>query len=85
VKKVEGTGSVWNSNSYHWEEKSVAKWSEETLRKIFTEFKVVHEGATFEIKEVKELKGESSLSIRRQRKIVTFDYSAHLLWKCEIE
>ena len=28
VKKVEGTGSVWNSNSYHWEEKSVAKWSD---------------------------------------------------------
>lgn len=85
MKKVEGTGSVWNSNSYHWEEKSVSKWSDETLRQIFTEFKVVNEGATFYITEVKELKGESSLSIRKQRKIVTFEYNAHLLWKCEIE
>ena len=25
--KIEGTGSVWNSNSYHWEEKNVTKWA----------------------------------------------------------
>lgn len=29
VKKIEGTGSVWNTNSYHWEEKSVNKWAED--------------------------------------------------------
>ena len=32
VNKVEGTGSVWNNNSYHWEQKSVDKWSEDTLK-----------------------------------------------------
>ena len=31
-------GSVWNSNSYHWVEKSVSKWAEETLKGIFTRF-----------------------------------------------
>lgn len=30
--KIEGKGSVWNNNSYHWEEKSVNKWSEDTLK-----------------------------------------------------
>jgi activator of HSP90 ATPase len=38
VKKVEGTGSVWNTNSYHWEEKSVNKWAEETLKSVLSNF-----------------------------------------------
>ena len=27
TKVVEGSGSVWNNNSYHWEQKSVETWS----------------------------------------------------------
>ena len=35
----QGKGSVWNNNSYHWEQKSVDKWSEETLKKVINDFK----------------------------------------------
>jgi len=84
AKVVEGTGSVWNNNSYHWEEKSVAGWSKETLEKICSLFYFKFEKATFKITEVKELKGESSVSIRKQKKIVTYDYSAKLAWKCDM-
>lgn len=61
----EGTGSVWNNNSYHWEQKSVDKWSEDTLKKVLSLFYFKHENATFRITEVKDLKGESSVSIRK--------------------
>ena len=81
---VQGTGSVWNNNSYHWEEKSVAGWSKETLEKIFSLFYFKYEHATLKVTEVKELKGESSVSIRKQKKIVTYDYSAKLAWKCDL-
>ena len=63
--KVEGQGSVWNNNSYHWEEKSVAKWSEDTLRSALSLFYFKFNNATLTIKEVKELRGESSVSIRK--------------------
>ena len=62
---VQGQGSVWNNNSYHWEQKSVDKWSEETLKKVLSLFQFKYEKATLRITEVKDLKGESSVSIRK--------------------
>ena len=40
--------------------------------------------ATHRIKEVKDLKGESSVSIRKSKKIVTYDYSTKLVWECSM-
>lgn len=79
-----GSGSVWNSGSYHWEQKSVDKWSEDTLKKVFSLFYFKHENATFKITEVKDLKGESSISVRKSKKIVTYDYQVKLIWKCDM-
>lgn len=84
VNKVEGTGSVWNNNSYHWEQKSVEKWAEDTLKTILGTFYFKYEKATLKITEVKELKGESSVSIRKSKKIVTYDYNVKLLWKVDM-
>ena len=63
--KVEGQGSVWNNNSYHWEQKSVDKWAEDTLKTVLGTFYYKFENATLKITEVKEIKGESSVSIRK--------------------
>lgn len=84
VNKVEGTGSVWNNNSYHWEQKSVDKWAEGTLKSVLALFQFKFEKATLRVSEVKDLKGESSVSIRKSKKIVTYDYNAKLLWKCDM-
>jgi activator of HSP90 ATPase len=81
---IEASGSVWNNNSYHWEQKSVEKWSEDTLKSVLSLFYFKHENATLKITEVKELKGESSVSIRKSKKIVTYDYTIKLLWKCDM-
>ena len=43
-----------------------------------------HERATLKITEVKEIKGESSVSIRKQKKIITYDYKIKLLWKVDM-
>ena len=43
-----------------------------------------YEKATLTITEVKDLKGESSVSIRKSKKIVTYDYNVKLLWKCDM-
>jgi activator of HSP90 ATPase len=43
-----------------------------------------YEAATLKITEVKEIKGESSVSIRKSKKIVTYDYNIKLLWKVEM-
>lgn len=84
VNKETGQGSVWNNNSYHWEEKSVAKWSEETLKKTLSLFYYKQDRATLTIKEVKDLKGESSVCVRKGKKIVTYEYNAKLVYKIDL-
>jgi len=78
---VQGTGSVWNTNSYHWEEKSVTKWADDTLKEVVSTFKTKIADAHIKITEVKEFKGEASVSIRKGKKIVQFDYSMKLCWE----
>jgi activator of HSP90 ATPase len=80
---AEGQGSVWNNNSYHWEQKSVDKWADDTLKKVLSLYQFKHERAVLRITEVKDLKGESSVSVRKSKKIVTYDYQVKLLWKCD--
>jgi len=43
----------------------VTKWSEDTLKTLFGAFYFKYEKATLRVTEVKELKGESSVSIRK--------------------
>jgi len=62
----------------------VKNWSEETLRKLFTFFYYKQDRATLTIKEVKELKGESSVSVRKGKKIVTYEYSVNLVYKIDM-
>ena len=40
--------------------------------------------ATYKIKEVKDFKGESSVSIRKGKKIVTYEYAVKLVWTCDL-
>lgn len=38
--------------------------------------------ARLTVREIKELKGEAGVSIRKGKKIVSFDYSVILSWRC---
>ena len=80
-QKIEGTGSVWNTNSYHWEEKSVAVWSNDTLRSIISGFTHKMNDSTLSIQEITKMEGEASVSIRKGKKIVSFDYAIDLKWQ----
>jgi len=62
----------------------VDKWSEDTLKSVLGLFYFKHERATLRIIEVKDLKGESSVSIRKGKKIITYEYAVKLVWKCDM-
>ena len=82
MEKVEGQGSVWNTGSYFWEEKSVAKWSEQRIKEILGGFKFEFPGGELRVSSVEDLKGEASVSIRKGKKIVAYDYNFKLKWEC---
>lgn len=81
VEKVQGQGSVWNTNSYFWEEKSVGKWAEARFKEVVGSFRHEFPGGVFTISEVSKIEGEASVSIRKGKKIVSYDYNCKLLWE----
>ena len=74
-------GSVWNPNNYFWEEKNYEKWGTEWLKQLLNEFKHSIFGGELEITSVDDLKGTCGVSIRKGKKICSFDYSVKLKWK----
>ncbi|CDW91228.1 activator of hsp90 [Stylonychia lemnae] len=81
VQKVEGQGSVWNTGSYFWEEKSVGKWADERIKEVIGGFAYNFSGGVIKITSVEKIKGEASVSIRKGKKIVSYDYNAVLKWE----
>ena len=75
---------MWNVNRYHWEEKSVAKWSEDTLKKALSSFTHTFNDAVLKITEIMSLKGESSVSIRKAKKLVLYEYEIKLRWELSL-
>lgn len=81
AQPISGTGSVWNTNSYHWEEKNVNTWATETLKNVLSTFTHEMDKSNLTITDVTTVTGESSVSIRKGKKLVTFDYQIELKWK----
>lgn len=70
-------GSVWNPNSYFWEEKNFNKWSKDRLQELLGNFKHTVPQGNLEVTEA-DIKGDSSISIRKGKKIAAFDYEITL-------
>lgn len=68
-----GKGSVWNPNSYFWEEKNYDKWSQEKIQEYLGSFKHTVPGGRLEVTDC-EIEGEASISIRKGKKIYSYDY-----------
>ena len=60
----------------------MAKWSEDTLRSTLSTFTHKMNDATLSIYEIGSITGESGVSIRKGKKIVSFDYNIVLKWRC---
>ena len=73
---LEGQGSVWNTGSYFWEEKSVS-WATDRIKALIDNKKVpIPEGEI--LITVSEVLGDSSVSIRKAKKIVTYCHELKL-------
>jgi len=47
-------------------------------------FKYIWNDAHFKIKEIKEFKGEAGSSVRKGKKLVSYDYKMTLEWQCDM-
>lgn len=65
-----GQGSVWNTGSYFWEEKSVS-WAHDRIKELISDKTVQVPDGNIKLT-VTEVHGDSSVSIRKGKKIVTY-------------
>jgi len=65
----QGVGSIWNKNSWHWEERNYSevakKWLQENLIKI--EVDSAEHQVVVRLYEVKLIEGNASITIRKQK------------------
>jgi activator of HSP90 ATPase len=76
------SGSLWNKNSWHWEEKNYSEWAQGKVTEIITSTQVKDpsNGETYkftisddQMKNYK--KGFATISVRKGKKVVCFEFS----------
>ena len=53
-----GAGSLWNKNSWHWEEKNYTKWAKETMKEMLEKIEFEKDGYVFTIGKAFTVTGE---------------------------
>ena len=80
-----GVGSIWNKNSWHWEERNYTelakKWLADNLPKIALECS--KEQAYVRLYEVKSIEGSASITIRKQKQIFLFEFKLEIYFDSE--
>lgn len=76
----QGVGSIWNKNSWHWEEKNYTeqakKYLEENLPKLVVDSE--NPPVIVRLYEVKSITGNASITIRKQKQIFLFEYTIEM-------
>eukprot|EP00744_Colponema_vietnamica_P027124 GILI01040531.1.p1 GENE.GILI01040531.1~~GILI01040531.1.p1 ORF type:complete len:250 (-),score=98.17 GILI01040531.1:118-867(-) len=83
-EKEAGTGSVWNVNSYFWEEKPLSDWAKQRLRELLSAVAVDIPAGKLEVVEVTSLEGDASVSIRKGKKILSYQFECRAKWRGQL-
>ena len=71
-------GSVWNKNSWHWEEKDYNKVAQQKLREVLEGIALTsRSGEAIRFYDV-EPNGFASISVRKGKKVVVFEYNVSM-------
>eukprot|EP00916_Digyalum_oweni_P027580 GHVL01045106.1.p1 GENE.GHVL01045106.1~~GHVL01045106.1.p1 ORF type:complete len:184 (-),score=62.14 GHVL01045106.1:50-601(-) len=75
--------SVWNVNSYHWEEKPKTKWAISRLEEILGNLNLTLLNGTVKIETVGKpsITGEASKTIRKGKNLIICEMKIHFNWK----
>ncbi|PFH32301.1 putative activator of hsp90 ATPase [Besnoitia besnoiti] len=78
-------GSVWNANSWHWEEKSYTKWSREYLQSHLGGLNLLEnvQDVTATILPTPAVTGDASVSVRKGKTIMAIDLSVNMQFEAK--
>ncbi|SCL98147.1 activator of Hsp90 ATPase, putative [Plasmodium chabaudi chabaudi] len=74
-------GSIWNKNSWHWEEKNYNKWGESYIKSKLIHLKIEDEDLSIYFDTI-NITGNASVSIRKGKQISSFEFVIKFKWNC---
>ena len=80
-QKPQGFGSIWNNNSWFYEEKNFTKFAKEWLKDNITKLQVVKDDIKVEMYDIKEMEGQASVTIRKQKQIFLYDIETEIYFQ----
>ena len=82
-----GAGSIWNKNSWHWEDKNYSKVAEDFLRARIPQVTVqeTNPPCTIQLYDLKTIKGSAQVTIRKQKSIFLFEYDLDIYFRAVSE
>ena len=72
--KTQGFGSIWNNNSWFYEEKNFTKFAKEYLTAEICKLTVTKNDAEVSFYEMKSIEGDASVTIRKQKQIFLYSF-----------
>lgn len=83
ASKPQGFGSIWNNNSWFYEEKNFTKFAKEWMNQNVPKICVTKGGIAVKLYEIKELEGQASVTIRKQKQIFLYDFELEIYFTGE--
>ena len=85
VEPSQGAGSIWNKNSWHWEERNYTDMAKKILNEHLVNVKldVPEVPAVITLYEVKKIEGQASITIRKQKQIFLFEFELEMYFKAQ--
>ena len=77
----QAAGSLWNKNSWHWEEKDYNKWTKQRLIEIISGIELSYGDKPVILKDINPT-GFASISVRKGKKIVSYEFELSCGWEC---
>ena len=79
--KPQGFGSIWNNNSWFYEEKNFTKFAKDWLKENIPKLSVTKDDIQVNLYEIKEIEGTASVTIRKQKQIFLYDFETEIYFK----
>jgi len=79
--KTQGFGSIWNNNSWFYEEKNFTKFAKEYLTAEMCKLTVTKNDAEVSFYEMKSIEGDASVTIRKQKQIFLYSFEMELYFQ----
>lgn len=86
-EQTTGVGSLWNKNSWHWEEKNYTEWAKKRITELVLQIVHQHKDPAVSVKlyELKSIEGEASVTIRKQKQIFLYDFEMEVYFEAQGE